>query len=182
MSNTLTRSIRFAGLTLLSGTLLFAASPARSEPMCEDIKKYVEGKAAQPFMQNHGTAIGPNQWKARRQIRPGDCTVMSSATPTLHALTCIFNKGAEQSELLSYSEKLGADIQTCLDSLNSRFDWRKRDTSRTEADGRSVRETTWIWTMLRDQTERQVRVSNIVGGADPSRDALIVLWRSLDDN
>lgn len=160
--------------------MLLAASPVRAQSVCDGLKKYVTGKAATPFMANR--VRGADSWRARTPISTGDCNVTFQEKPHQYALTCVFNSGAKEQDLLANYQALGADIQTCLDGLDSRFDWRKRNTSRTEADGRTVKETTWIWTMLRDQTERQVRVSSNSGGAGPPDDALIVLWRTLKDD
>src|SRR6201999_997115 len=126
-------SMKSVGMVLASAAMLAVCTSARCEPVCDTVKKYVEGKAARPVIANHGPSIGSNAWKARTQIPPGDCTIAQVAKPRQYTLTCTFNEGAAEADLTSFYQGLTNSLQQCVDGLDSRTDWRKRNASGTTA-------------------------------------------------
>jgi hypothetical protein len=161
--------------------MLLLGSSAQSQSICDGLKKYLV-RAAIPFIADRGAPIKQGEWRARSGISNGKCTITLVNSPREHRIICSFNDGAARSTLQSHFESLGTDVKSCLAGLDSRHEWRKRDTSRTEANGRVAQETTWIWTMLRNQTERQIRVSIHAGGSESASNLLIVIWRSLQSD
>jgi hypothetical protein len=163
-----------AGLAINSLSTLGVAQTAQPVALCDGLKKFVNGKAATPFTRDHGAVVESNMWKARTQIAQGDCKVRS------HSYVCLFNDGPAEADLASsYQAKVG-DVQACLNSLDSRFDWRKREGSEKKANGATLTWTRWIRTTLRDQQERKVEVSNYVGGSRPGDNSVSVLWHMIN--
>src|SRR6478736_5618602 len=143
-------------------------SPARSALVCDDFQKYVI-EQDHPFTANRGERIGDrDEWKARTPIPGGDCTVTYSELPRGFSIACSFDKGAADAVLRSSYRSLIGLVQDCLNGLDSRDDWRKREMSNTDSySGRSVTQTVWTWTMIPYRLERKIIVSNNSGGDAP---------------
>jgi len=157
--------------------LALLISPARSDSSCGELEKYLKG-SDQVFPANRGERRqNENRWKARAPFRGGDCEIAATFNPREFKFDCSFNTGGADGVRLASYQSLGSYVQNCLNSLESRDDWRKRDTSRTEFGGRMIAETTWTWTMLLNAIERQVVVSNDSGGPSKGESLLVVIWR-----
>jgi hypothetical protein len=159
--------------------LALLASPARSAPACDDLQKYLIGRD-QPYASNRGERVEEGQftWKARTPIPGGDCTIAYWETPRGFNITCSFDKGAASAVMQSSYQSLRGVVQDCLNGLDSRDDWRKRETSNTDSyDGRVVTQTTWTWTSIRNQLERKVVVSSNSGGDAPAENIMEVSWQ-----
>ena len=152
-------------------------SPARSAITCGDLQKYVVGKDP-PFASNRGEPIGNElRWKARTPIPGGDCIIAHSQTPHGFSITCSFDKGAARAAMQSSYQSLSRLVQDCLNGMDSRDDWRKRETSNTDSDGLGVTQTVWTWTMIPYGLERKIIVSNNSGGDAPAENILEVNWQ-----
>jgi hypothetical protein len=173
--------VALVGLAIVSFSRICGAQSAQPVSICDGIKKHVNGRAAMPFRMDRAAQIAPDMWKARTQITQSDCVIGSSQSSTQQAFSCTFNNGATEEVLSSYYQSLVGEVQTCLNGLDTRFDWRKREISQTNTDGLALVETTWTWTTLRDQQERQILASSMSGGSDPGNNHLIVIWRPLND-
>ncbi|MBR0851074.1 hypothetical protein JQ543_25245 [Bradyrhizobium diazoefficiens] len=154
------------------------ASPARSAPTCGDFQKYVNGRD-QPFASNRGERIDDQlKWKARTPIPGGDCTVAYSELPRGFTIACSFDKGAANAVMRSSYQSLIGLVQDCLNGMDSRDDWRKREMSNTDSyDGRVVTQTVWTWTMIPYRLERKIIVSSNSGGDAPAENILEVSWQ-----
>ena len=175
---------RLAACTAILGLL---GSPARSNTSCDELEKYLKG-GNDAFPRNRDKALpaepGEHRWTVHTPLLNGNCELAAvfNPNPTEFKMSCHFNPGAPTAVRLASYQSLSSYVQTCLNSQDSRDDWRKRDTSRTEYNGRAIAETTWTWTWLRNRIERQILVSNDSG--DPgepkkSENLLTVIWREL---
>jgi hypothetical protein len=170
---------RLATCTAIMGLL---GSPAHSDTSCGELAKYLNG-GNDAFPRNRDKALpGEHRWTARTPILNGNCEITAAFNPTEFRMNCSFNPGTANAVRLASYQSLSRYVQTCLDGQDSRDDWRKRDRSRTEYDGRVILETAWTWTSLRNRVERQILVSNDSG--DPgkpkkSENRLVVIWREL---
>ena len=165
---------RIAAAAAILGLL---GRPVQSEPSCNELQKYLTG-GDQVFPSNRGASLpGEHRWTARTPLLNGDCEITAAFTPREFRLNCRFNPGGAETVRVSTQQSLSSYVQTCLNGLESRDDWRKRDTSRTEFDGRVITETRWTWTMLRNRIERQILVSNDSGGPSNGENLLVVIWR-----
>lgn len=176
VSNTRLSKIVVAGLMIL-----LLGSPARSESFCDTLRRYA-GAAGIEFKRNRGPLIGQNRWKAQNGFTGGNCEINLVDKPTMNGIFCLFNPRAVETEIQSYYLTMAGNVQECLKQLESRNDWRKRDTSRTDEGGRTIKETTWIWTELRDQVDNRITVSGNTGGSMPSNNFLVVTWSLRSDD
>jgi len=171
--------LRIAAATAILGLL---GLPAQSEPSCSELQKYLTGED-QVFPSNRGKPRpGVHRWTAGTPILNGDCEITAAFTPKEFRLNCSYKAGGADAARVSSYQSLSSYVQNCLNGLESRDDWRKRDTSRTEFGGRAITETTWTWTMLRNRAELQILVSNDSGGASRGENVLIVIWRERSTN
>jgi hypothetical protein len=164
---------RIATATAVLG---FLGSPAQSEPACGDLERYLIG-TEHPFVDRRRERVRDDTWKAPTSILGGNCEVTVITAPTHVKIDCSFNAKAAKAAMLSSYQSMNSYVQNCLNGSKSRDDWRRRDTSRTEYDGRVIAETTWTLTNLRAQTERKILVSNDSAGSPPAEYLLTVSWR-----
>jgi hypothetical protein len=170
---------RLAACTAILGLL---GSPAQSESSCGELEKYLRG-GNDAFPSNRDRALpGEHRWTVHTPLLKGNCELTAVFNPTEFRMSCRFNPGAANAVRLASFQSLGSYVQTCLNGQDSRDEWRKRDTSRTEYNGRVITETTWTWTWLSNRIERQILVSSDSG--DPgepkkSENLLVVIWRAL---
>lgn len=176
-----------AAAKLVAGVVIFVlgGSPVRSEPSCNDLQKYLTGGQSE-FARNRGERrADENRWTSRNPILGGACEIVATFNPSEFKTNCTFNAGGRDVERLAAYQFQSNFVQTCLNGMDSRDDWRKRDTSRAEFGGRAIAETTWTWTQLRNGIERQIIVSNDPGdpdGPDKGRNLLVVIWRERQRN
>jgi hypothetical protein len=152
--------------------MLFVMAPAagQAQSTCEVLQKYL-GKAAIPFMINRGPLIKPGEWQARRGFPEGNCIIIVQQPDRLeHFITCTFNEGKPADAVLSSYHSMEADIQNCLDGLETKNEWSKRDTSWGP-------DKEMIWTLPDDWAEKTIRLSGHVLGPNPPGNLLVVKFR-----
>ena len=159
--------------------LALIGSPARSAPVCSDFQPYLIATDAQ-YAANRGEQVDEAKWKARTPIPGGDCIIAYWAAPRGMSITCSFDEGAARDARLSSYRSLSKLMQECLDGIESRDDWRKRETSKIEFDGDVVTQIVWTWTQIRNRMERQIVLSNNTGGTIPAKNQLEMIWRTRD--
>src|SRR3954452_8334742 len=111
--------------------LALTGSPARSAPACSDFEPYLLPTDA-PYAANRGEQVEKDKWKARTPIPGGDCTIAHWIMPRGMSIACSYDEGAAPDAILSSYRSLGKLMQGCLDGMESRDEWRKRETSKTE--------------------------------------------------